>query len=74
MDKKSSDSNSSGNAIKREIMPSQQLAKEWHKCIATKIEKRKYTQDNSWCSDLVDMQFVSKFDKEFVFVITYWYI
>ena len=28
LDKKSSDSNSSGNAIKREIMPSQQLAKE----------------------------------------------
>ena len=38
-DKKSSDFNTSGGAVKNETMPNQQLAEELHKAIIRKFEK-----------------------------------
>ena len=51
-------------------MSDQQLAKELHKPIIKKIKKRKVQSpflDNIWGTDLVDMQFISNFNKEIRF-------
>ena len=53
----------SGRAIKNEIKPNEQLAKELHKPIIRKFEKRKVyssSKDNIWGFDLADMQLISK--------------
>ena len=50
-------------------MSNQELAKELHKPIIRKLEKRKIHSsftDKIWVADLADMQLISKFDKEFV--------
>ena len=50
----------------------QQLAEELHKPIIKKFKKRKvYSsfKDNIWGADLADMQLISKFDKEFRFLL-----
>ena len=49
-----------------------QLAKELHKPIIRKFEKRKvYSsfRDNIWGADLADMQLLSKFNKGFRFLL-----
>ena len=49
-----------------------QLANELHKPIIRKFRKRKvYSsfRDNTWCVDLADMQLLSKFNKEFRFLL-----
>ena len=50
-------------------MSNQKLAKELHKPIIRKLEKRKVHSsftDKIWVADLADMQLISKFDKKFV--------
>ena len=50
----------------------EQLAKELHKAIIKKIQKRKVysrIKDNIWGVDLADMQLISKFDKGFRFLL-----
>ena len=47
-------------------MPNKELAKELHKSIVKKFEKRKIRSsfiNNIWGADLTDMQFISKFNK-----------
>ena len=56
---------SSGAATRKEIMQNKVLAKELHKPIIRKIEKRKVRSsftDNIWAADLADMQLVSKYN------------
>ena len=51
---------------------SKQLAKELHKPIIGNFEKRTVysgSKDNIWGADLVDMQFISKFNKRFRFLL-----
>ena len=53
-------------------MSDQQLAEELRKPIIRKIRKRKVTSpfiDNILCADLADMQLLSKFNKEFKFLL-----
>ena len=67
-DKKSTDSGIANKKIKHNL----QSAKELHKPIIRKFEKRKvYSgfRDNIWGADLADMQFISKFDKGFRFLL-----
>ena len=50
-------------------MSNEELAKELHKPIIRKLEKRKVHSsftDKIWVADLADMQLISKFDKKFV--------
>ena len=50
----------------------QQLAEEIHKPIIRKFEKRKVDaafKDNIWGADLADMQLLSKYSKEFRFLL-----
>ena len=59
-------------AVKSEILPKQQLAKELHKPTIRKSEKRKLHShfiDNSWGADLADMHLISKFNKRFRFLL-----
>ena len=49
-----------------------QLADELHKPIIRKLKKRKACsafKDNIWAADLADMQLISKFSKEFTFLL-----
>ena len=53
-------------------LATQELAEELHKPIITKFNKRKVHSpfiDNVWGVDLADMQLVSKFNKEFRFLL-----
>ena len=62
------DKKTSGGAIKNEIMRNEELAKELHKPIIRKIEKRKvhsFFIDNIWGADQADIQLISKFNKVF---------
>ena len=64
----SNNSNSNNNDIKQHL----QLAEELHKPIVRKFKKRKvYSgfRDNIWGADLPDMQLISKFNKEFRFLL-----
>ena len=50
----------------------EQLVEELHKPIIRKFKKRKVSsafKDNSWGGDLADMQLISKFNKEFRFLL-----
>ena len=50
----------------------EQLAEELHKPIIRKFKKRKVysaLRDNIWGADLADMQLLSKFNKEFRFLL-----
>ena len=53
-------------------MPDQQLAQELRKPIIRKFEKQKvYScfKENIWGDDLADMQFISKFNRRFQFLL-----
>ena len=53
-------------------MPNQQLAEELHKPIIRKCEKRKaysILKDNIWGAGLGDIYLMSKFNKEFCFLL-----
>ena len=66
------DKKTSGGAIK--FMQNQKLAKELHKPIIRKFNKRRvYSsfKDNIWGADLADMQLISKFDKGIRFLLSY---
>ena len=57
-------------------MPEQQLAEELQKPIIGKVNKCKVHSsfiDNIWGADLGDMQLISKFKKNFFFVMCRWY-
>ena len=62
------DKNSSGRDINNEIKPNQELVEILRKLNIRKLEQRKVHSsfiDNIWGVDLADMQFISKFNKEF---------
>ena len=64
------DKKTSGGAVKNEIISNIELAKELHKPILRKFNKRKVHSpfiDNIWGKDLADMQLISKFNKGFRF-------
>ena len=65
------DKKNAGSGIKS--MPqNEQLVEELHKPIIRKFKKRKvYStfKDNIWVADLADMQLISKFNKEFRFLL-----
>ena len=65
---KSFDKKSKGSGVNNEIKQNQQqLAEELHKQIINKfIKRRVYSsfKDNIWGADLVDMQLISKYNKE----------
>ena len=66
------DKKSSGSGIKNENISSKELAEEVHKSITRKRKKRKVHSsfiDNIWDADLADMQFKSKFNKGFTFLL-----
>ena len=64
------DKNTSGGAAKNDNISNQKLAEALHKAIIRKFEKRKVYSlftDNTWGADLVNMQLISKFNKEIPF-------
>ena len=67
------DKNFAGGGIdNNEIKQNLQLAKELHKPIIRKFQKRKVSlgfRDNIWGADLADMQLISKFNKGFRFLL-----
>ena len=68
------DKKSSGGAIKS--ISHQQPEDELHKPIIRKFKKRRvYSsfKENIWNADLSYMQLISKFNKEMLFIIYYWY-
>ena len=57
-----------GVTVKNEIISNKELAEKLHKPIIRKLEKTKVHLafiDNIWGADLVDIQLISKFNKEF---------
>ena len=61
-----------GGGVNIPLEFNEQLAKELHKPIIRKFKKRKvYSgfKDNIWGADLADMQLISKFNKEFRFLL-----
>ena len=67
------DKKTSGSGIKNENISNKELVKKLHKRTITKFNKRKAHSpfiDNFWGADLVDMQLISKFDKEFSFLLS----
>ena len=66
------DKKSKGSGVNIPLEFNEQLAKELHKPIIRKFKKRKvYSgfKDNIWGADLADMQLISKFNKEFRFLL-----
>ena len=66
------DQKTASGAVQKEIMQNEELAKELCKQIIRKFEKRKvhsFFIDNIWGADLADIQLISKFDKEFKFLL-----
>ena len=66
------DKKTSGNGIKNGNISNKQLAKELHKPVIRKFNKRKVHSpfiDNIWGADLADMQLISKFNKGFRFLL-----
>ena len=62
----------SGKAMKNEIMSNKELSEELHKPIIKKFQKRKVHSsfiDNIWDADFIDMQLISKINKEFRFLL-----
>ena len=80
MDKSTSNTNK-GTWINSEVasedkhhcdLPTRKLAKELHKPVIRKFEKRKVHSsfiDNIWGADLADMQLLSNFNKRFWFLL-----
>ena len=55
-------------------MSNKELAEELHKLIIRKFEKRKVRSsfiDNIWSADLANMQFISKFNEGFRFLLCF---
>ena len=68
------DKSASGGSVKSEIMLNQEWAQELHKPIVRKYEKRKVYSSfiaNIWGADLVNMQLISKFNKELSFLFCF---
>ena len=70
------DKKSKGSGVKhvntKLILQNQQLAKELHKPIIRKFEKRKVYSafnDNIWAADLADMQLLSRYNKGIRFLL-----
>ena len=67
------DKKSPAGAVKNWIIPNQELAEELHKPIIRKSEKQKvyssFKDNVIWGADLVDMQLISKFNKEVRFLL-----
>ena len=62
------DKKTSGNRNKNENISKKELAEELHKPLIRNFNKRKVQSlfiDNIWSADLADIQFISKFNKEF---------
>ena len=62
----------SGGAVKNEIMSNKELAEELHKPVIRKFEKQKVRSsfiDNIWGADLADMQLISEFNKGIRFLL-----
>ena len=66
------DKETSGRCIKNENIPNKELAKDFHKPIIRKSNKRKVLSsfiDNIWGADLADMQLIIKCNKELKFLL-----
>ena len=66
-----------GSGIRNENISNRELAKELYKPVIRKFKKRKVHSpfiDNIWGSGLVDMQLISKFNKEFRLLLCLFYI
>ena len=66
------DKKTSGSGIKNENISNKELAKELHKPIIRKFNKRKVHSpfiDNTWGADLADLQLISKANKGFKFLL-----
>ena len=64
--------NTQAEPVQNTYANNKQLAEELNKSIIKKVKKRTvYSgfKDNSWGADLVDMQLISKFNKEFRFLL-----
>ena len=62
----------SGSSIKNENISNKELAKELHKPVIRKFNKRKVHSpfiDNICGADVMDMQLISKFNKRFRFLL-----
>ena len=62
----------SGSDIKNKNISNEELVEELHKPIIKNFEKRKVESSfigNIWGADLGDMQLISKFNKEFRFLL-----
>ena len=62
----------SGSSIKNENISNKELAKELHKPVIRKFNKRKVHSpfiDNICGADVADMQLISKFNKRFRFLL-----
>ena len=67
------DKKSPGSGVNIEVKHNEQLAKEIHKPIIRNFKKRTvYSEfkDNIWSANLADMQLLSKFNKEFRFLLS----
>ena len=66
------DKKNSGGTVKNENISNEELAEELHKPITKKFKKKKVQSpflDNVWGVDNADMQLISKFNKEFRFLL-----
>ena len=69
---KFSDKKTFDSSVKNENIPNKELAEELHKPIIRKFNKAKVHSpyiDNIWGTELGDMQLISKFNKEFRFLL-----
>ena len=68
------DKKTSGSGIKNKIISNEELTEVLHKSIIRKFKIRKVESSfiyNTWGADLADMQLISKFNKEFRFLLCY---
>ena len=65
------DKKTSGSSIKNENISNKELVEELHKTIIRKLNKRTHSPfiENNWCADLAYMQFITKFNKGFRFLL-----
>ena len=66
------DKKTSGSGIKNENISNKELVTQLHKPIIRKFIKIKVNSpfiENNWCADLAYMQFITKFNKGFRFLL-----
>ena len=66
------DKNTTGSGVNMDAKPNENLTEELHKPIIRKCKKRTFYsrfKENIWGDDLADMQLISKFSKEFRFLL-----